>query len=87
MAGSYNHVVTEDGNLQSPESMDQMLENGGDVFEAIEEMYGMIWWLAYNADGDLGADAAGIVEQARQNYQTGLTFAKGNKHKKKYHDH
>jgi hypothetical protein len=39
MAGSYNHVITEDGNLRSPEMVNRMLENGGDVFEAIEENY------------------------------------------------
>jgi hydrogenase maturation factor len=38
MAGSYNHVVTDSGNLRSPEMVNRMLENGGDVFEAVEEM-------------------------------------------------
>ena len=75
MAGSYNHVVDENGNLESNETVVDMLENGGDVFEAVEEMYGMIWWLA----SKLGANAAGtkiIVEVARNNYQEGLDISR-----------
>src|SRR4051794_19315315 len=49
MAGSYNHVVTDDGNLRSNERVLQSLENGGDVCEAVEEMYGMIWFLAHQS--------------------------------------
>jgi hypothetical protein len=44
MAGSYLHVVGDDGALLSNERVNGMLENGGDVFEAVEEMYGMIWF-------------------------------------------
>lgn len=46
MAGSYNHVVTNAGNLGSNERVVGMLENGGDVFEGVKEMFGMIWWLS-----------------------------------------
>ncbi len=55
MAGSWGHVtVTDDddvlpeqvGTLLSPEQINNMLENGGDVAEAVEQMFGMIWWLA-----------------------------------------
>jgi hypothetical protein len=86
MAGSYNHVVTEDGNLRSPEMVNRMLENGGDVFEAIEQMYGMIWWLAWHAH--LALDGASRspddhVERARQNYAKGLEIAKRT-HKRKH---
>lgn len=43
MAGSYNHCIDEkSGNLLSPELMDGMIENLGDAYEAIEEMYWMI---------------------------------------------
>lgn len=83
MAGSYNHVVTDAGNLRSPEMVDRMLENGGDVYEAVEEMYGMIWWLA-----TLGPDAVltspeDLVEMAREQYAVGLKLAKGNPNKGK----
>lgn len=46
MAGSYGHVIDEDGGLRSSFDVADMLENGGDVYEAVEEMYGMIWYLA-----------------------------------------
>jgi len=49
MAGSYSHATTDDGKLRSHESFVQMVENLGDAYETVEEMYGMIWWLA---DGD-----------------------------------
>lgn len=89
MAGSYNHIVENDGNLASNESVVDMLENGGDVFEAVEEMYGMIWWLAAELVNhqhitliDLEADAIerveamkAAVEKARENYKEGITFS------------
>jgi hypothetical protein len=72
MAGSYNHVVQKDGNLRSNKEVVEMLENGGDVFEAIEEMYGMIWYLAGHQVGHEKA----AVEDARRNYRQGLRKAK-----------
>lgn len=72
MAGSYNHVVTKDGNLRSNEQVVESLETGGDVFMAVEEMYGMIWYLAFRGFGN---DAKRIVEEARQNYKEGLRIA------------
>lgn len=52
MAGSYNHVVhPRTGNLLDNEGMmfSGMIENLGDAYEAIEEMYGMIWFLAWQS--------------------------------------
>lgn len=83
MAGSYNHVVTDSGNLRSPDSMSGMLENGGDVYEAVEEMYGMIWWLAYTSNLDVAPKD--VVEMARQNYGEGLKLAKTTKDKGENH--
>jgi hypothetical protein len=74
MAGSYNHIVTNSGNLVSNERFVQMIENLGDAYEMTEEMYGMIWYLAKKlAPSD---DARTEVEEARQNYTYGLTVAK-----------
>jgi hypothetical protein len=72
MAGSYKHAVDGRGNLYSPKRLSNMIENGGDVFETVEEMYGMIWYLAGAMDG-LPRD---LVEEARQHYQDGLGVAK-----------
>lgn len=78
MAGSYNHAVTKQGNLRSPESFSDMIENLGDAYEMAEEMYGMIWFLADQALGDEPPSEAQreMVERARQNYKTGLKIAR-----------
>lgn len=87
MAGSYNHIVKNDGNLGDNEWVNGMLENGGDVYEAIEELYGMIWYLAFGhverLGRDLPADAPRaqevatkmLVEVARNNYKEGLRIS------------
>ena len=63
MAGSYRHITEDDGSLSGPE--DHRLDNLGDAYEAIEEMYGMIWWLA---DGDPKR-----VNQAHLNWDFGIS--------------
>lgn len=83
MAGSYNHVVTDSGNLRSPEMVDRMLENGGDVFEAVEEMYGMIWWLAHMAPDGAPTAPEDLVKMACEQYAVGLELAKANPNKGK----
>lgn len=69
MAGSYDHATTKSGKLRSNETIFDMLENGGDVYEALEEMYGMIWYLA---EGQ-----AHNVEEARKNYKHGIAVSPG----------
>lgn len=71
MAGSYNHCITDKGKLRKPSALLGMLDATGcpDVYEAIEEMYGMIWYLA---EGD-----AEQVEQARHFYKDGLILSPG----------
>jgi hypothetical protein len=46
MAGSYNHVVDRNNNLIPNEKFPDMIENLGDAYETIEEMYHMIDILA-----------------------------------------
>lgn len=82
MAGSYNHIITDQGNLVSNKTFVGMIENLGDAYEMTEEMYGMIWWLAYNEDSCV--DPAAAVEAARMNYKKGLELAKTNKDKRKH---
>lgn len=87
MAGSYKHVVDDQGRLLDNEQVAGMLETGGDVYEAVEEMYGMIWWLATHLsecqwpqepprDGHQ-AQAARNVERARERYEKGLDLSPG----------
>lgn len=82
MAGSYNHVVTRQGNLRSNESFIQSIENLGDAYEATEEMYGMIWWLAHMGPSAGPMMPHDLVEMARQYSHMGLELAKANKEKK-----
>jgi len=69
MAGSYAHVVDKRGRLLNNRNLVGMIENLGDAYEAIEEMYGMIWFLA-------GGDEA-KVEQAWVHYRDGLAESPG----------
>jgi hypothetical protein len=69
MAGSYRHAVDDDGKLHTGEGMLIATETQGDAYETIEEMYGMIWYLA-NGDADL-------VEEARVNWQVGIERSPG----------
>jgi len=81
MAGSYNHATNDDGSLRDPLDMASMLDTGGDVYEAIEEMYGMIWWLAQTiispgiAGLAKGATAKEFVEMAEKKYRTGILLS------------
>lgn len=77
MAGSYEHIVQKNGNLAYNSVIVAMLETGGDVFECVEEMYGMIWYLAKKTrEFDQPDRVKMLVEEARQNYEEGLRFAK-----------
>lgn len=82
MAGSYLHVVNDDGILRSPyEVLDMLDTHSGDVYEAIEELYGMIWYMAAGLaavpllHGGEAPDRSSVVEIARQNYKEGLRMS------------
>ena len=72
MAGSYNHIVQKNGNLSGSSRINNSLETGGDVFETIEEMYGMIWYLS----GHFVGQEKKMIENARKYYREGLKKAK-----------
>lgn len=69
MAGSYSHCVADDGQLLRNEDCVQMIENLGDAYEAIEEMYELIWILA---NGERS-----VVATARAAYGDGLRISPG----------
>jgi hypothetical protein len=69
MAGSYNHAVDDEGRLRNWRNMTIATETQGDAYETIEEMYGMVWFLA-QGDPD-------VVEDARRHYQDGIEFSPG----------
>lgn len=79
MAGSYGHATTHDGKLRSNESFVGMVENLGDAYETVEEMYGMVWFLAEAlSQGSSGSVESPVyVELARTHYQHGLSVSPG----------
>lgn len=74
MAGSYRHTVSDDGRLLHPEELAEMLGSPGDVFEAVEQMFGMIWQLASQVDA---ANPAAAVDTAEQNWKSGISASPG----------
>ena len=75
MAGSYDHVTTKKGKLRNPKTFSQMIENLGDAYEAIEEMYGMIQILAEDAANEQSgaqADRNLFIQSACDRYKEGL---------------
>lgn len=79
MAGSWNHMTTGDGRFRNNESFNGMLENG-DCYEAAEECFGMVQYLA---DAMAGITQVGggmfvprtraeLINEARENYRHGL---------------
>lgn len=82
MAGSYPHIIENDGNFVDNETFADMIENLGDAYEMAEEMYGMIWFLATTQDSKLSpAERVGL---ARQQYKVGLERAKATPDKGKH---
>lgn len=69
MAGSYKHATTDKGKLRNWKTMGIATETKGDAYETIEEMYGMIWFLAEGHED--------MVEIARENYKTGIDLSPG----------
>lgn len=75
MAGSYLHTVNDRGQLRRDQSIS--CENLGDAYETIEEMYGMIWWLAHQITREYGGEDSETVELARLRYREGLATSPG----------
>ena len=74
MAGSYKHTVNDDGTFRGVDLLDHL----GDADEALEELYGMVRYLAdqlaqqYAGDAQREAETVDLVEEARQSYKLGL---------------
>jgi hypothetical protein len=78
MAGSWRHMTTKKGKLRDSISMSQMLENGGDVYEALEECYGMVWWLASQlAVNRPESSPEELIQLANDFYKEGLSWSPG----------
>lgn len=81
MAGSYNHAVDKNTGklLNNLQCVGMAAETGGDAYETIEEMYGMIWHLATDLERASGGTrkAADSIEWARAHYRDGLALSPG----------
>jgi hypothetical protein len=85
MAGSWGHMVRDDGTPHAdPDEgtatfgAGSMLENMGDVQEALEECYGMVWFLASAVAPELTRESVlATIARARENYQLGVDYGKG----------
>lgn len=77
MAGSYNLCVDKKtGKLLNSEEFSKMVENLGGAYEAVEEMYGMIWFLAANFVNN-SDEIPLMIERAREQYKMGLNMSPG----------
>jgi hypothetical protein len=76
MAGSWGHMTTDKVKFRNVETFHQMLENGGDVYEAAEECFGMVWYLAESLSviGGNGSrqDMLEWIALAEDHYRDGL---------------
>lgn len=75
---SYNQIVDSNGGLINIE-----YASTSEVFRAVEQMYGMIWYLAERLNANLPAgapafrhlDRLALVEEAQKNYKQGLRWS------------
>jgi len=77
MAGSYAHAVNDDGALLEPVELQKMMENMGDAYECIEELYGMVWFLARQLELPIkpGMSKDKWVKLAKDNYRRGVELS------------
>lgn len=78
MAGSWNHMTNADGAPKLPR-LDALLENGGDVMEALSQCYGMIWQMAHWLAPVEGSreDLLIVIERARKTWKAGYERGAG----------
>jgi hypothetical protein len=72
MAGSWQHMTTDTGELRSNESFCDLLENGGDCYEASEQCFGMVQWLAERLANHAGESREYWIGRAEKHYKHGL---------------
>lgn len=73
MAGSWNHMTTRSGKLRNNESFCDLVENLGDAYEAAEECYGMVNYLAAVLADELpGVSRQDLIRRAEEHYKEGL---------------
>lgn len=78
MAGSYEHAVNDDGSLRDPGDLfREGVENLGDAYEVVEELYGMVWFLARQLELPMPPRMSkeSWVDLAKKNYSRGVELS------------
>ena len=81
MAGSWDHITTDDGKFRS-QTFTDLIENLGDAHEAAEECFGMVQYLAdrlalaSGAGGrnSVAADRRRFIREAEKHYKDGVAL-------------
>lgn len=88
MAGSWGHIVNEDGTPREsadgqPDYAHDLDPYSGDVHEALEECYGMVWFLAAHVstliehtDTARRESVLDIIKTAQGNYSDGVAMGR-----------
>jgi hypothetical protein len=91
MSGSWNHMVNDNGTPRDErfgEGPSSSLNNPGDVVEALEQCYGMIWYLATEHAREqvevmsspvTRDDVLRVINEAQESYKKGLKRGKSRK--------
>jgi len=74
MAGSWQHMTTKSGKLRNNGSFCDMIENLGDAYEAAEECYGMVQYLAEAIALEAGVTRSQVIADAQEHYKDGLAL-------------
>jgi hypothetical protein len=74
MAGSWQHMTTKSGKFRDNESFCGMIENLGDAYEAAQECYGMVQYMAEAIARETNASRADVIRDAQEHYQDGLAL-------------
>jgi hypothetical protein len=79
MAGSWEHMTTKSGRLLGNERFAQVIGNLGDAYEAAEECFGMVWYLADMIAAQLNGtprptrrQTLDVIRQAQESYEAGV---------------
>jgi hypothetical protein len=71
MAGSWGHITTKAGKFQGT----RLIDNLGDAYEALEECFGMVQWLASRLEARSNVhDRNEWIGEATAHYQDGLAI-------------
>jgi hypothetical protein len=82
MTGSYTHLVDAKGGLERGPVILDLLDHPEDMYEAIQQLYGMIWYLAEQLSRNgFFPTAADAVSEAKEFYKEGLQVSPSDRYR------